>query len=172
MATNTAKSSPHHVGNPSVEFKEDGKGQIIIPAKDLNIVWGGDSRYWNVPDDKESPAELNQVYWLEVTASVDKTSPNKIHEVGFHVSLTADAFGWGDSPLYLMVKRGKDGKFVWRKFFMGPNDTEGRDITGNSMQALNSGDSKLYFGLYEVWSGKWKGGLKIHNAFVRELPSS
>jgi len=27
-------------------------------------------------------------------------------------------------------------------------------------------DLELHFGLYEVWSGKWKGGLKIYKAEV------
>ncbi|KAK6154805.1 hypothetical protein DH2020_009053 [Rehmannia glutinosa] len=128
---------------------------------------------------RKSAAELNQVYWLEVTGCVDKTRGDKIYEVGFHVSLTPDAFGWGDVPLYLMVKRGKDGKFVWKKFFMDHHtDDQGRCyITGNSTQAQNMGAqdsdvSKLYFGLYEAWSGKWKGGLKIHHAVIRELPST
>uniref|UniRef100_A0A1U7W917 Uncharacterized protein LOC104223875 n=1 Tax=Nicotiana sylvestris TaxID=4096 RepID=A0A1U7W917_NICSY len=26
----------------------------------------------------------------------------------------------------------------------------------------NGDADKLYFGLYEVWSKRWKGGLKIH----------
>ncbi|KAK6118300.1 hypothetical protein DH2020_047973 [Rehmannia glutinosa] len=175
-----ANNSSHHVGNSSLEFKvADDKREMEIPAKDLNIVWGKDPRYWKVPEDNKSAAELNQVYWLEVTGCVDKTRGDKIYEVGFHVSLTPDAFGWGDVPLYLMVKRGKDGKFVWKKFFMDHHtDDQGRCyITGKSTQAQNMGAqdsdvSKLYFGLYEVWSGKWKGGLKIHHAVIRELPST
>lgn len=31
-------------------------------------------------------------------------------------------------------------------------------------------DTKLYFGLYEVWRGEWKGGLKVHQATVQKLP--
>ncbi|KAI4296956.1 hypothetical protein L6164_036872 [Bauhinia variegata] len=33
---------------------------------------------------------------------------------------------------------------------------------------IDAADPTLYFGLYEVWSGKWKGGLEIHKATVRQ----
>lgn len=119
---------------------------------------------------RESSAELNQVCWLEVTGSVEGTRPNKQYQVGFHVSFTPDAFGWGGSPLYIMVKRGKDGKPVWRKLLLNPHQTKECDITATTNP--HSNDPKLYFGLYELWSGKWKGGLKIHHAFIRQLPWS
>ncbi|XP_011000219.1 PREDICTED: protein PHLOEM PROTEIN 2-LIKE A9-like [Populus euphratica] len=35
----------------------------------------------------------------------------------------------------------------------------------------NNDEEKLYFGLYEVWSNKWKGGLRIHEAIVQEIPA-
>ncbi|KAK4440333.1 protein PHLOEM PROTEIN 2-LIKE A9 [Sesamum alatum] len=169
-------SSTHHVGNPSAEFIKDYQGKMIIQPKDLNIVWGRDDRYWTIPQKENLPAELHQVSWLEVTGSVNGTSPSKSYEVGFRVSLTPDAFGWGSSPIYIMVKRGKHGKFAWRRIVLNSYLTAQFEITGRLEKAeslpLPGQDSdyqKLYFGLYEVWSGKWKGGLKIHHAFVREL---
>ncbi|EYU40846.1 hypothetical protein ABFS82_05G079100 [Erythranthe guttata] len=198
MGTNNM-STPHHAGNPSLEFKVDDKTkQMIIPARDLNIVWGNDTRYWNVPIDEGSAVELNQVCWLEVTGCVEKTSPEKIYEVGFEVSIGADAFGWGSSPLYVMVKRGKDGKFEWTKYSMQDHhqshdhhisltaklmssskkqqqhkeDDIHDDIINTDNNNNAAADEKIYFGLYEVWSGKWKGGLKIHHAFVHELPAT
>ncbi|KAL0407579.1 UNVERIFIED_CONTAM: protein PHLOEM PROTEIN 2-LIKE A9 [Sesamum latifolium] len=176
MAAPPIPTTPHHVGDPSISFytytDDDDNEPMKIPPKHLNIVWGGDSRYWKLPDDEESSAELNQVCWLEVTGSVEGTRPNKQYQVGFHVSFTPDAFGWGGSPLYIMVKRGKDGKSVWRKLLLNPDQTKECDITATTNTNTNphSNDSKLYFGLYEVWSGKWKGGLKIHHAFIRQLP--
>ncbi|KAI3455834.1 hypothetical protein Pfo_012497 [Paulownia fortunei] len=171
MASN---ASPHHVGNPSAKFNKDKHGKMIIPPKDLNIVWGGDNRYWNVPNNENLPAELYQVCWLEVTGSVNGTCPNKDYDVGFRVSITPDAFGWGCSAVYVMVKRGKEGKFAWKKVFLNPNETKEFEITGRLMKAekpvQDPNDQKLYFGLYEVWSGKWKGGLKIYHAFIRESP--
>ncbi|XP_075523271.1 protein PHLOEM PROTEIN 2-LIKE A9-like [Primulina tabacum] len=143
---------------------------MIIRPQDLNIVWGKDDRYWNIGTG-DMAAELYQVSWLEVTGCVDQTNPNRDYEVGFEVSLAPDAFGWGASPLYLMVKRGKDGKFAWTKFQVNPDETQRFKISGKLMRADKSSpdDKKLYFGLYEVWSEKWKGGLRIHNAYVKEI---
>ncbi|EYU43687.1 hypothetical protein MIMGU_mgv1a017435mg [Erythranthe guttata] len=75
-----------------------------------------------------------------------------------------------------MVKRGKEGKFAWKKFFLNTNETNKPfEITGRLIKAEkpledSSDDQRVYFGLYEVWSGKWKGGLKIHHAFITESP--
>ncbi|KZV42512.1 hypothetical protein F511_38537 [Dorcoceras hygrometricum] len=149
-------------------------GPMIIQPQDLNIVWGGDDRYWNIRGNGDM-AELYQVSWLEVTGCVDETNPNRDYEAGFEVSLAPNAFGWGASPLYLMVKRGKEGKFAWTKFQVNPDQTRRFKISGKLAHSQNSApqssadDKKLYFGLYEVWSEKWKGGLRIHHAYVTEV---
>ncbi|KAL2494067.1 Protein PHLOEM PROTEIN 2-LIKE A9 [Forsythia ovata] len=146
------------------------EGQLIILPRDLSIVWGGDNRYWNIqPDDK--PAELLQVCWLEVTGSVNGIDPKKSYTVSFTISFTPDAFGWGEYPLYFMVKTGKEENSVWKKVVISStNANEKMEISGDSNTVKESSDSnsKLYFGLYEVWSGKWKGGMQIHQVVVRE----
>ncbi|KAL2484121.1 Protein PHLOEM PROTEIN 2-LIKE A9 [Forsythia ovata] len=155
----------------SVQDKDGRK--FLIPAKALNIVWGRDGRFWNIPDNPGMPAELLQVSWLEVSSSVDGTNPQKNYEIGFSVSLKADAFGWNKYPVYIMMKRGKEGEFSWKKVFLNTNNgnvNQAFEISGKLMKAADSTDTKIYFGLYEVWSGKWKGGLQIHHAFVREAP--
>lgn len=165
-----SRGSPHHVGDPSLKFDRIKDGKMTILPKDLNIVWGKDDRYWKVPGDGQA-AELQQVSWLEVTGSVDQTDPNKKYDVGFQVSLTPDAFGWGTYPIYIMAKRGKAGKFAWRKYTLNPNATSIFDMTGSlKLDQTEAQSEKIYFGMYEVWSGKWKGGLKIHHAFIRECP--
>lgn len=108
--------------------------------------------------------------WLEVTGIVEDTSPNKNYEVGFRVSFNPDAFGWGKYPLFILIKKGKEGKPASTKITIDPNRKDEFVISGTSKGTNSSDDGKLYFGLYEVWSGMWKGGLNIHNAFIRELP--
>ncbi|KAL8513064.1 hypothetical protein ACS0TY_019303 [Phlomoides rotata] len=168
MASNT---TPHHSANLSTKFtKNDEAGSMmIVQPKDLNIVWGKDNRYWNVPQKLGSPAELYQVSWLEVTGIVDETSPNKAYEVGFRLSFNPDAFGWGKYPVYILIKRGKEGKTTSTKITMNPNHKGEFEISGKLDKCNEESDGRLYFGLYEVWSGKWKGGLKIHHAFITEL---
>ncbi|XP_051125975.1 protein PHLOEM PROTEIN 2-LIKE A9-like isoform X2 [Andrographis paniculata] len=170
-------TSPHHVGNPTLVFTRD--KEMAIGPKDLSIVWGKDNRYWNweTASGTDDGVELSQVSWLEVTGCVDRTIAKKDYEVVFQLSLNQDAFGWGTTPIYIMVKRGKQGKFGWRKYNLEsyrPQQKFEISVRLNAEKSGQSGsgsssDEKLYFGMYEVWSGKWKGGLKIHGVLVKEV---
>lgn len=115
------------------------------------------------------PAELLQVCWLEVTGSYDLNSLTKDREykVTFTVSTKPDAFGWSDSPVYLMAKVG--GQYTWRKADLSQlKNSQKIDIpyTASSLtfKVPNSpkAEDKVTFGLYEIWRGRWKGGLLIH----------
>ncbi|XP_065634904.1 protein PHLOEM PROTEIN 2-LIKE A9 isoform X2 [Quercus suber] len=143
----------------------------------LNIIWGHDNQYWHLPTDNNgSPAELIQVSWLEVTGTFDGVKGKK-YEIGFEVSLTPDAFGWNGCHVYVMAKVGKRGKYSWKRSslenpktgnFQIPLETLDIKVDDNA----NNTDNKIYFGMYEVWSGKWKGGLKIYNAIIKEVPAT
>lgn len=122
------------------------------------------------------PAELIQVSWLEVTASTPDLEKGKKYKIYFELSLKPDAFGWNGCQVYLMGKIGRKGRYKWTKvslkdqtattlIFKVPLDDE---FTIEVDPQTSSEDQKLYFGLYEVWSGKWKGGLQIHKAVVEE----
>lgn len=92
----------------------------------------------------------------------------------FVLSLTPEAFGWESSfPVYVMVKRGKDGKFAANKYNLTSfkHNSERFEISCKLKNKTkgNQESKELYFGLYEVWSGKWKGGLRIHSVIVKEL---
>ncbi|CAB4276724.1 unnamed protein product [Prunus armeniaca] len=124
------------------------------------------------------PVELLQVSWLEVTATVN-LNPKKEYEISFEVELAPDAFGWRDIQAFLMAKVGKKGKYRWTKVKLAQDSNVGRftipDTNGNGQTfSIRSdddanADNTLHFGLYEVWSGKWKGGLKIYGANVKEV---
>lgn len=88
------------------------------------------------------------------------------------MSLNADAFGWGKYPLYILIKKGKEGKTASTKITINPNLKGEFEISGkwDKSKGTSGDDGRLYFGLYEVWSGKWKGGLNIHHAFLKEFP--
>lgn len=130
------------------------------------------------PNTCRSPAELIRVCWLEVTASTEDLKPGKKYQVYFEVSLTTDAFGWENIPVFLMAKIGKRGKYLWKKMVLerGANSDKKFKIPMGDNLIIEvppgSTDKKLYFGLYEVWSGKWKGGLKIHEATIQQLPDN
>ncbi|KAI8001893.1 Protein PHLOEM PROTEIN 2-LIKE A9 [Camellia lanceoleosa] len=148
----------------------------IIKPKDLKIVWSSDNRYWRMPTQPDQPAELLQVCWLEVTGScpIDK---GKKYNVSFEVSLTPDAFGWNNTTLYIMAKIGEKGRYTWKKVNL-TNQNTNKDQRFSIPHEQNNlivdtvadaSDDKLYFGLYEIWKGNWKGGLKIYHAVVKEV---
>ncbi|KAJ6676302.1 PROTEIN PHLOEM PROTEIN 2-LIKE A9 [Salix viminalis] len=146
--------------------------------RDFNIIWGNDKRYWNLPEplpdqpqsskDDTLPAELVQVCWFEVTG---KTGAGPIaqgkYKIKFEVSKKQDAFGW-NSPVYMIAKSGKKGRYSWKKIEVSSEvSTIKKELPQDfEIEAKPSDDNTIYFGLYEVWSGKWKGGLQIHKAIV------
>ncbi|KAK0578743.1 hypothetical protein LWI29_015519 [Acer saccharum] len=169
----------HHEPESSEVYKNADETEITIKPRGFNIVWGKDTRYWQLPEknkDTEAAAELKQVCWLEITGSVDVKAGKK-YAIEFQVSMKPDAFGWSGCPVFMMAKVGKKGKYIWKKIttldekraspFSIPEASSQLtiDVSGNA----NAPDNKLFFGLYEVWSGKWKGGLLIHKATIRQI---
>ena len=106
-----------------------------------------------------------------MTGSVDLTA-GKSYNLTFEVELLPEASGWKDQQAYLMAKVGKKGKHNWKKVQLQPG--KGKIPNDNDKLTIEvpteETDTTLQFGLYEVWSGKWKGGLKIYNAEVRVIP--
>ncbi|KAL6282890.1 hypothetical protein ACE6H2_013819 [Prunus campanulata] len=174
-----AMTKPHFQAEKDaiIPLKKEGPHGYTIKPRGLTIVWGNDERYWKLPKEKDSnePVELLQVSWLEVTATVD-LNPGKEYEISFQVELAPDAFGWRDIQAFLMAKVGKKGKYKWTKVKLAQDSNLGRfkipDTNGLPFRIRSAdanADNTLHFGLYEVWSGKWKGGLKIYEANVEEV---
>ncbi|GKV47222.1 hypothetical protein SLEP1_g54139 [Rubroshorea leprosula] len=94
--------------------------------------------------------------------------------------MKSDAFGWANSPVFLMAKVGKRGKYIWKRLSqLEQCPREPMDVpdpnSNNSFRIdvpADASDPRLYYGLYEVWSGKWKGGLRIHGATVKEIQAA
>ena len=118
------------------------------------------------------PAELVQVCWLEVTgkAGAGSIAPGK-YKIKFEVSKKEDAFGW-NCPVYMIAKSGKKGRYSWKKIDVSTEvTTDKKELPPDfEIDVKATDDNTIYFGLYEVWSGKWKGGLKIHGAIVEGPP--
>ena len=114
-------------------------------------------------------AELIQVSWLEVSGQV-AVEKGKKYVVKFTVKVKEDGFGWNGTRVLVMAKPGKNGKYQYKEVTLTPSGSEltipsESDPLEISVRSDVS-DSNLYFGLYEVWSGKWKGGLQIIGAKV------
>ncbi|XWS16038.1 hypothetical protein CRYUN_Cryun34aG0051800 [Craigia yunnanensis] len=175
-------SKPHHDAERDA-IEGDLQNEFIFKPRAFNIVWGNDSRYWRIPsrsssstqsnNNVEQVAELVQVSWLEVTGSVPLEPPNS-YQISFKLSFKGKASGWSGSPVFLMAKVGKKGRYKWKRL------KELENLPSQPTQVPNiddpfvvevpkdQPDTRLYFGLYEVWSGKWKGGLKVHEAIVKK----
>ncbi|KAJ0082274.1 hypothetical protein Patl1_09867 [Pistacia atlantica] len=73
----------------------------------------------------------------------------------------------------MMAKVGAKGKSIWKK--IKPVDQTTVDTPFDIPQPDekfiisipgDKGDEELFFGLYEIWSNQWKGGLLINCATV------
>nr|KYP61857.1 hypothetical protein KK1_016369 [Cajanus cajan] len=63
-----------------------------------------------------------------------------------------------------MAKVGRAGKYIYKATKISPGCD--MSIPSDSLEIDVAKPSDLHFGLYEVWSGKWKGGLQILRAVV------
>lgn len=115
----------------------------------------------------QGPAELIQVSWLEVSGMVN-VKIGKKYKVTFDVKVKDDGFGWNETDVLVMAKVGKTGKYQYEVTKLSPGMQASTIPTKDLViEVKGSSDSvPLHFGLYEVWSGKWKGGLEIIKADV------
>jgi hypothetical protein len=88
--------------------------------------------------------------------------------------MTEDRFGWQEAPAFMMAKVGKKGIAKWARINLAdvPVGHEIKVPLGKLRFEVpeNAQDTTLYFGFYELWSGGWKGGLRIHEAVVEKMP--
>lgn len=114
--------------------------------------------------------------WLEVNGSYSLNSliPNTDYALQFKLKLNPDAFGWNENPIYIMTKIGKNGKPNWTSVNLSQNSYGVTFLAPKDQNALKfrskNGDEELKFGLYEVWSGRWKGGLVIEEVVISVCP--
>jgi hypothetical protein len=140
-------------------------------------------------------AELLEVCWLDVSGEMPVTK-GKTYEVSFMLSMnTKNSFGW-DDPVTVMARIGKEGKYQRKEIKLldlskeveerpsdkcrvefekseskeEPREKKSQTKSKSDENAKND-EETLYFGLYEVWTNKWKGGLRIHEAIVQEIPA-
>ncbi|CAK7336983.1 unnamed protein product [Dovyalis caffra] len=169
----SSSNKPHYEADPDEVKYEKENNRWTFNPRGFSIIWGKDKRYWNLPEENhpEKPAELVQVSWLELTGKTKEALPVGKYEIKFEVSLEQGAFGWNNCPVFMMAKIGKTGKYKWIKINIADLGPDKKLVPPDFQIEVDRGseDRKLYFGLYEVWSGKWKGGLRIHKATVQKV---
>ncbi|XP_072963122.1 uncharacterized protein PHLOEM PROTEIN 2-LIKE A4-like [Typha angustifolia] len=172
-------NSSHWNGSDKIDsenlIKKEGDA-ICISPKALTIIWGNSDRFWKwvkLSEWKfEEGAELIQVSWIEVTGKVEinRLSHCKTFEVFFHIKFKDDAFGWHHTPVIFEVVT-PDGKKHRRSVLL---ETFREDKTLQPIYAgvfdLPSGhhDKEIVrFGMYEVESQWWKGGIILGGVELR-----
>ncbi|KAL3575622.1 hypothetical protein D5086_023723 [Populus alba] len=117
----------------------------------------------------DDPAGLLKVVWLEIEGSTPKPlSKGERYALSFKISMAEDRSGWKEAPAFMMAKVGKKGIAKWARINLEDVQVDGvKEVPLGKFQfevPENAQDTTLYFGFYELWSGGWKGGLRIHEA--------
>ncbi|KAJ0081107.1 hypothetical protein Patl1_09901 [Pistacia atlantica] len=153
-----------------------GSGRAKIYPGDFDITWSEKRNYWKKPKKgSKDPAELIRVCWLQVTGT-KTVKTGKSYEITFNISFTEKSFGWNGLPLFMMYKIGENGNSTPIKIKpLEETETKKRFNIPYPEEKLivkipgDKGDEKLCFGFYETQSNRWKGGLSIHHATVKEV---
>ncbi|XP_011000216.1 PREDICTED: protein PHLOEM PROTEIN 2-LIKE A9-like isoform X2 [Populus euphratica] len=170
-SSDSQQPSPNNE-NPEPAFSQAGK--TTFKPKNLSIFSEEESQAWTISE-RDGPAELQEVCWLDVTGSMTATK-GKAYEISFILSMNEkNSFGWED-PVYVMARIGEKGEYTRVKIDLSKLGLKEEEFPEEKCRVdfrsdENSENNKktLYFGLYEVWTNHWKGGLRIHEAIVREV---
>ncbi|KAJ6971012.1 hypothetical protein NC653_035321 [Populus alba x Populus x berolinensis] len=146
-------------------------GTVSLPFVHLLILNSGAAVF------RDGTAELLEGCWLDVTGSMPATK-GKAYEISFILSMNEkNSFGWED-PVYVMARIGEEGEYTRVQIDLSKLKGEVVEFPPDKCRveprgAENAKNDKemLYFGLYEVWTNNWKGGLRVHEAIVQEIPA-
>nr|XP_018673829.1 PREDICTED: protein PHLOEM PROTEIN 2-LIKE A1-like isoform X1 [Musa acuminata subsp. malaccensis] len=185
------RGEPSQEVPPPVPTEWSGEeGRYHIMARGMNISWGEDDRFWKWPRLSEAElreifsidaknwicecAELNQVSWLEATKTLDLDDEKykKVFDgydtcdILYNIKFKVDAFGWHGVPVTFQVNNTltpaegytKDEKLEsYRKRTSGWQQIHGGDF--KIPKTEKKGEVK--FGMYEIKSQRWKGGILL-----------
>ncbi|ERN14808.1 hypothetical protein AMTR_s00032p00090150 [Amborella trichopoda] len=145
--------------------------KIVLNPRALDIVWGGNNRYWDYVKDQQSEcAMLKSVCWLEVSGRVDldKLIPSTDYQIKFSVRLNENASGWDKDVIFKArvgynVARTTRCKLIKNKqFYEVPNE-----LTFKTPKKSSGG--RLSFGMYEIEGQAWKSGLLIEKITISQV---
>ncbi|XVF62090.1 hypothetical protein PTKIN_Ptkin08bG0189500 [Pterospermum kingtungense] len=177
MAKELHQNAEPETINPTRE--ED---KLVLKPSELNIVWGDNRNYWRIPSTQsngnvEEVAELLGVWWFEVSGSV-MLKPSICYQITFKLSFEEDAKGWSEAPIFLKARVGGKGRYLWKRLKELENELElpriPTEIPSNDDPFVigplpeDLPDKRLEIALYEIWSGRWKSGLNLHELIVKE----
>lgn len=123
----------------------------------------------------DSVAELEQVKWLQVTGTLDLTrhdhrlNPSETYEIIYHVKFKVDAFGWSSAPVTFVCGTSKTKKRGYEMVAMqrSRGADEWLEIHGGEFKPGTFASGKVEFGMLDVESEWWKGGMAIAGVTIR-----
>lgn len=118
--------------------------------------------------------------WIEVTGSLNlekfQLDPLKTYEIIYVIRFKADAFGWRSSPITFEVptaegKKSRNEVFLER--YIKENESW-QEICGGEFSLASSssssdlmGKQQIEFGMKEVRTEWWKGGIVLEGVKIR-----
>ncbi|KAG6731281.1 hypothetical protein I3842_01G121400 [Carya illinoinensis] len=191
--------NPILIGNGNRSFtmhKRSGKKIYVLGARELRIIWGDASQYWNWYSLAESPvlpksrfsevAHLVEVCWLDVLGRIETKilSPNTRYGA-YLIYTIGDQFGGLDQPVKLSVRFLDEircdfiNAYLLSRAFMDdtpeeedarfPRDREDMWMEIEMGEFFNHDqvDRVVEMHLREIEVLNWKSGLVIHGIEVR-----
>lgn len=119
-------------------------------------------------------ADLNQVCWLEATGTLELAKP-QTYEIIYHIKFKDDAFGWNGVPVTfrLVTPEGQRKEISRVMESDSKRRSKGwREIHGGEFSLSTQTGGKVEFGMYEIESQKWKGGMLLAGVTIRPKPSA
>ncbi|MCO5583843.1 hypothetical protein L7F22_037758 [Adiantum nelumboides] len=164
---------------------ETGEGCFVKSARDLDIVWGGDPRYWRWEPQSDSwfveSTLLHDVCWLEVRGSLQGVFLPGAYTVSFRMKLLDSQYGWALAPVKLFLSTSNGHSVESQRFFDGrrfqrlSNLAPLRSLTSCSWMELDIGHFKVHqemrielkFCMMEIEGGNWKSGLVLDGVKIQ-----
>ncbi|MCO5611392.1 hypothetical protein L7F22_065645 [Adiantum nelumboides] len=164
---------------------ETGEGCFVKSARDLNIVWGDDPRYWRWEAQPDSwfveSAFLRNVCWFEVHGAFQGVFLPGAYTVSFLMKFSEPIRGWAGAPVKFSLST-TTGHIVESQRFFSGQQNQGlsnlaplRSLTSCSWLELDIGHFDVHqempiglkFSMMEIEGGTWKNGVlldcvKIH----------
>ncbi|GMJ14204.1 ArathNictaba 5, phloem protein 2-A1 [Hibiscus trionum] len=147
---------------------KNNKNCFILFARDLNINWVGDNRYWHWTYQKEinsdvsiEIAELVQVCWLELIGKlhVSKLSPGTLYQVVFIAMLRENASGWR-RPLKFRLTLPNGRKIEHEETLENKPRENWIEIATVEFETSFENDGEMEIKINEV-TNSWKAGLVV-----------
>ncbi|KAJ6816102.1 protein PHLOEM PROTEIN 2-LIKE A1-like [Iris pallida] len=145
----------------------------MLFARDLQITWSEDQKYWQwvclkeTSDMEIEAASLLNVCWLEIHGRFDTSllSPGATYDVSFVVMMEL-GYGWA-TPVNLRLVLPDGSVQQRRESLLDRPGGQWIELKAGELAARKDQAGQMEFSLYEYEGGQWKRGLIVKGVLVR-----